>query len=295
MEKVTSYPKDGTKRTLKNYILLTKPGIIFGNVITTIGGYGLAYGVEQLFSRCIFTLLGIALIIAAACVYNNFIDRHFDQKMQRTKNRPFVTRQIASKNGLIFGSVLLCLGACWLGYLVNTVTMLLAVFGFVFYVFIYSYLKYLTKYGTLIGSVAGAIPPVVGYYAAANRFDFALLGIFLVVAFWQMPHFYAIAIYRLEDYRNASIPVWPLKKGIFQTKIQMVFYIILFGISCYALYASQNLANRFLWTALGASTLWFILGLQGFKAKNNEVWARQMFIFSLIVIMSICAMIPLSH
>ncbi|MEZ0286312.1 MAG: heme o synthase, partial [Candidatus Paceibacterota bacterium] len=216
---------------VKTYYLLTKPGIIMGNGIAAIAGFALAS--EGRFHPLLFLglLVGLALVIASACVVNNYLDRDIDEKMARTKNRALVKGLISGKSALIFASTLGILGTLILFFFTNTLTAAVGLFGWFFYVVVYTLLKRRTVYGTLIGSISGAIPPVAGYCAVANRIDVGALILFVTLCLWQMPHFFAIAIYRLKDYKAADIPVLPIKSGIQNTKIHMVLYATAYTIS----------------------------------------------------------------
>jgi protoheme IX farnesyltransferase len=179
----------------------------------------------------LLTLIGLSFVIASSCVFNNYIDRHVDAKMARTKKRALATGEISIKNALIFGILLGLIGGSLLLIYTNLLTFFIAFAGFLIYVFPYSFGKYRTSYGTLIGSIAGAAPPLVGYCAVSNHFDLGALILFLIVVFWQMPHFYAIALYRFNDYSRAGIPVLPVKKGAYVTKMHMVLYTVAFIIA----------------------------------------------------------------
>lgn len=257
-----------------------------GNGVTMAAGFALAS--EGLnFSLFFATLMGMSLIIASACVFNNVIDREADQKMERTKNRALATGVISLKAALTFATILGIAGSVSLLLFSSPVALAIALLGFCVYVTLYSVYKYRTVHATLIGSIAGAVPPVIGYAAAANRLDLCSVVLFAMMVFWQMPHFYAIAIYRSDDYAAAKIPVLPLKKGLQATKIQMVFYVGLFIAAASLLPVLGFVRPMFLFasTMLGAGWLW--LALQGFSVQNNRRWARKMFIFSLIVVMGI--------
>jgi protoheme IX farnesyltransferase len=286
MEKVLQY----SPAMMKHYFMLTKPGIIFGNVVTAAGGFALASRHHLSASLFLFMLLGLGLIIASACVFNNCIDIDLDKKMQRTKNRSLVTGDISVKNALSFASMLGLLGIFVLSAFVNFLTTAVAFFGFFMYVTVYSFLKYRSVHGTLIGSIAGAVPPVAGYCAVTNQLDLCALILFLMIAMWQMPHFFAIAIYRLEDYAAASIPVLPIKRGMLATKIQMLFYTVAFVCSCLMLTIMGYTGRSYFVVVALLGITWLALSISGFKAKNDKVWARKMFIFSLIFVMSISGM-----
>lgn len=280
-----------------NYYLLTKPGIILGNLMTVATGFLLA--THASFEPTLFfaTLFGLTFIIASACVFNNIIDRYNDQKMERTKDRPMAKGLISGENAILFGTILVLAGSLILYAYTNVLTLLIAEIGFLFYVVIYSYVKGHTVYGTAIGSIAGATPPLVGYCAVKNQFDVGAIILFLIMVFWQMPHFYAIAIYRAQDYKAANIPVLPLIKGLHQTKLRMILYIIAFICSVISLEWFNFTGKLFLWGSLFFSLTWLFLGLQGIwvKAEENERWAHNMFRFSLVTITSICLLAIVNH
>ena len=213
---------------IKTYFMLTKPGIIFGNAITAAGGFILASKAQVDPWLFLATLMGLSLLIASACVFNNYIDRNIDKMMQRTKNRALVIGAISLKKAIVFAVFLGLFGILLLMLYTNLLTTIIALSGFFIYVILYSLSKYRSSYATVIGSISGGVPPVVGYCAVVDRFDIGACLLFMIVALWQMPHFFAIAMYRLDDYVAASIPVLPVKRGVYITKIHMLLYIIAF-------------------------------------------------------------------
>ena len=280
--------------TASPYLMLTKPGIIMGNAITTVGGFLLAS--KGHFQPYLFlaTLIGLSCIIGSACVFNNYIDREIDQKMARTKHRALASGLISGKNAIIFGIALFVLGISVLFFFTNGLALGVALFGFFVYVILYTLSKTRSKYSTLIGSFAGAAPPVVGYCSASRHFDTGALVFFSLLALWQLPHFLAIAIYRIEDYRAASIPVLPIEKGMKTTKVHMLLYIVAFMVVASMLTIYRYTGMLFLGTTLTLGTAWLLLGLKGLNAADDKLWARQMFFFSLIVIMGVSLIIPFS-
>ncbi len=220
----------------KAYYQLTKPGIIYGNAITTVAGFFLASKGHFNLGLFLAALIGISLVIASGCVFNNYIDKDLDATMERTKNRALVTGAISVRGAIVFGAILGLLGLATLGLLTNTLTAEIALLGLFFYVVLYSLAKRRSVYGTIVGSISGAVPPVVGYCAVTGRFDLGALILFLILVFWQMPHFYAIAIFRQQDYTAAGLPVLPVVKGLRTTKIHILFYILAFTIAAAALY-----------------------------------------------------------
>lgn len=279
---------------IKKYYYLTKPGIIYGNSLSVIAGFFLAS--RGNFNPLLFvaTLVGLALVMASGCVFNNYLDRGIDEKMERTKRRAFVTKKIPTNHGLLFGTLLGLVGFGLLYLFTNLLTTVIAAVGFFFYVLLYTPLKPKTVYGTLIGSVAGAVPPVVGYVAVTNHFDMAAFLLFLLLVLWQMPHFYSIAIFRITDYKQAGIPVLPIVKGIKQTKLQIITYIILYILILPFLTIFGYLSYLSLVILLLISLAWLFKGIKGFRTADNTLWARKMFKFSLIVLLTFCVMISLN-
>ncbi len=272
----------------KTYFSLTKPGIIFGNLITATAGFFLASKGHVNLGLLLVTLSGTSLGIASACVFNNYIDRDIDRKMTRTKNRVLVKRLVPVPNALIFGVVLGLLGFLILVLYINLLTVAIGFIGAFFYVVMYSIWKRRSIYGTLVGSVSGATPIVVGYTAVTNQFDLGAIILFMILVLWQMPHFYAIAIFRLKDYTAASLPVLPVVKGIYITKIHMLFYISAFIIAASMLTILGYTGYIYLIVVILAGFTWLSLCIKGFKTNNDTLWARKMFKLSLMIITLLC-------
>jgi protoheme IX farnesyltransferase len=275
-----------------NYYLITKPGIILGNLVTVAAGFLLASKGEFHFWLFFATLIGLAFIIASACVFNNFIDRPIDKKMERTKNRPLVTGLISGQNAIIFAIFLGIIGNLVLFFFTNLLTVTVASIGFFVYVFCYSLWKCRTIYGTAIGSIAGAVPPVVGYCAVSNHFDLGAVILFTIMILWQMPHFFSIAMWHFDDYAAADIPVLPVKKGMLRTKIHMVLYIVGFILATTLLTLFDYTGNLYLIATMAVGLAWLGLCLKGFKSDNDQLWGRHMFRLSLLMIATLCFLIP---
>lgn len=225
-------------------------------------------------------------MIASACVFNNFIDRNIDAKMARTQKRALVKKSIPEFNAIIFGSILGFIGFFLLLSYTNLLTAFIGFLGFIFYVIVYGIGKRKTVHGTVIGSISGAVPPVVGYCAVTNNFDLGALLLFLILVIWQMPHFYAIAVFRVDDYAAAEIPVLPVKKGLLHTKIQMLVYIILFVIVSDSLTFFHYTGYIYLICMTVLGCIWFFLVLRDFEKVDRNRWARKIFFFSLIIIVA---------
>lgn len=270
---------------LKKYLFLTKPGILFGNFITTLGGFFLAAQGSIDILLLLLTLLGTTLVVASGCVVNNVIDQDIDTKMQRTQNRALVKKTISPTVALIYALVLGIIGFSILWFGVNGYAFLFAMIGFIVYVGFYSlWTKRTSIHQTVIGSISGASPPVIGYTAVTHQFDVAALLLFLAYALWQMPHSWAIAIYRFDDYKNAGIPILPVARSIYRTKIECVIYILLFAAVLNGLYCFGYTNVFFLITFNALTAYWLYLSVIGFKAENDQLWAKRFFLYSVILI-----------
>ncbi|WP_315711091.1 heme o synthase [Brenneria uluponensis] len=277
---------------IKQYLQVTKPGIIFGNLISVIGGFLLAAKGVIDYPLFAATLIGVSLVVASGCVFNNVIDRDIDKKMERTKNRVLVKGLIPLKVTLVYASLLGIAGFALLYIAANPLAMWLAVMGFVVYVGIYSlYMKRHSVYGTLVGSLSGAAPPVIGYCAVSNQFDAGAFILLLIFSLWQMPHSYAIAIFRFKDYQAANIPVLPVVKGISVAKNHITLYILAFMIATLMLSIGGYAGYKYLIVAAAVSVWWLGMALSGYKKPTNDrVWARKLFVFSIVAITSLSIM-----
>jgi protoheme IX farnesyltransferase len=187
-------------KILKNYLLVAKPGIVFGNLISAAGGFLLASKGQLAGLALLWTLLGIALVVASGGVFNNCADRQRDRRMLRTRHRPLARGLIKLPSALAYATLLGLTGLALLGAAANLLAVVIVLAGLVIYVVVYSlYLKRRSVYSALIGSLAGAAPPLAGYCAVTGRFDLGALILLAIFSLWQMPHWYAIAVFRLDD------------------------------------------------------------------------------------------------
>jgi len=277
---------------LKRYLQVTKPGIIFGNLISTVGGFLLATQGRLDWTLLLATVVGLSLVVASGCAINNCIDRDIDARMARTQKRVLVTGDMSPKAALAHGFVLGVAGFATLAIWTNVLALCCALFGFLIYVGVYSlYMKRKSVYGTLVGSLSGAVPPVAGYCAASGRFDSGAAILLLMFCLWQMPHSYAIAIFRFKDYEAAKIPVLPVVKGISEAKQQIVLYILAFAVATLLLVFYGYAGYGYLAVACATSLWWLKMALSGYKESTDDrVWARQVFFFSIITVTALSVM-----
>lgn len=278
---------------IATYYKLTKPGIVYGNAITAAAGFLLAF--NHPFDPYLFAsmLFGISLVMASACVFNNYIDRNIDKAMSRTKKRAFADRAISVSHALSFAGLLGLSGFGLLIIYTNLLAVAAAATGFFMYVVIYGISKRKTVYATEIGSVAGAMPIVTGYLSASGQVNSAVALLFAAMVLWQMPHFYAIALYRSKDYAAANLPVLPLVKGVSYTKRRMVIYLTAYILTLPLLTMAGHTGYIYMFTIIGFALYWLLQMLKGFSVENTEIWARYMFKLSLIVLLTFSFLISI--
>jgi heme o synthase len=288
---------------IKKYILVTKPGIIFGNLVTAAGGFFLASKGHIDIGALLSTIIGISLVVASGCVFNNIIDRNMDRKMVRTRNRVLAQGLMSPKAAVFYASLLGIAGMVLLWSATNMLCAAIVLMGFVIYVVVYSlYLKRNSVYGALIGSLAGAAPPLAGYCAVGSRFDTGALIILSIFSLWQMPHCYAIAIYRFKDYAAAEIPVLPVHQGMPSAKRHIVAYILAFMAAAMMLTVGGYTGYIYLAVAVVTGFFWLLMACSGFKTSDDRVWAKKVFVFSILTIAVLSVMMatdftmpPASH
>ena len=213
--------------------------------------------------------------------------------MKRTAKRDVASGVISIPKALSFGVALGLIGFGLLFFLTNVLTVVLGIVAYVWYVAIYGLAKRTTVYSTLIGGVAGALPPVAGYTALTGNIDIAAVLLFLILFFWQMPHFYAIAMFRQSDYASANLPVWSVKYGMKSSKLQILLFTIIFAI-VFALPTFYGYTGvTYLVGSLALSAYWLFKGVSLYKKVDDIKWARQMFGVSLLVMLSMSLLIAI--
>lgn len=268
---------------LRHFIQLTKPGIIVGNLVSVIGGFSLASNDKVFLFLLLMTVLGVSLVIASGCVFNNYIDQDIDRKMERTQDRVLVQTSLPAHWVLSYGTLLGIIGFGILFFAVNPLSAYLSLFGFIVYVGLYSlYFKRHSVHGTFVGSFSGAMPPVIGYCAFSQQLDLAAVILLLMFCFWQVVHSYAIAIFRLNDYRAADIPVLPVVSGFAVTRRHMLFYTIAFMIVSAGLTLFHYTGYLYFVITLLMNIVWYMMILR--RENNEQQWARRIFIFSIIIV-----------
>jgi protoheme IX farnesyltransferase len=279
---------------IKKYILVTKPGIIFGNLITAAGGFLLASKGRIDMAVLLSFLTGISLVVASGCVFNNCIDRNVDRKMARTRNRVLAQRLMSPRAAVCYASLLGTAGITLLWASTNMLSAGIVLMGFAIYVVVYSlYLKRNSVYSTLIGSLAGAAPPLAGYCAAGNRFDMGAVILLSIFSLWQIPHSYAIAIFRFDDYTAAAIPVLPVKQGMPAAKKYILGYMMAFIGATLMLTFGGYTGYIYLAVMVVMGLCWLYMAWSGYKTSDDRIWAKKLFVFSILSITVLSVMMAI--
>lgn len=266
----------------RDFVQVAKPGILFSNLITTFGGFWIASRWDIDWLLMVWTLVGTMLVMASGCVLNNYLDRDMDVKMARTRNRALPTGTMTPNMVLGYGIVLGIVGLSVLGILVNTLSALLGLLGLFVYVWVYTaWLKRTSVWSTAIGAISGAVPPVIGYTAVANQLDAGALVLFLILFLWQPPHFWALGIRRLEDYKTAGYPLLPVVKGVHSTKISMMRYVVPLVPVSILLYIYNYVGLFYLIASTLMGLAWVFMCARGFGAKDEVKWSKGVFLFSI--------------
>jgi protoheme IX farnesyltransferase len=277
-----------------NYLLVAKPGIIFGNLISAAAGFFLASKGRIDGVALPATLIGISLVVASGCVFNNCIDRKVDRIMIRTRNRPLAKGLISLKIAVSYATILGIAGLALLCAATNLLAVVIVLAGLVIYVGVYSlYMKRNSVYSALIGSLAGATPPLAGYCAVTGGFDMGAVILFSVFSLWQIPHCYAIAVFRLDDYAAAAIPVLPVKHGTDAARKQIVGYILAFMTATLMLTCGGYTGYSTFAVATVLGLFWLYLACSGYNVSDERLWGKKLFIFSILAIFILSVMMSI--
>ncbi len=256
---------------LKNYLELTKPKVVLMMLITAIIGMLLASKSLPSLYLVIISMIGIGLCASSAATINQIIDRNIDANMARTSNRPLPQGEITTFNASLFAFALMIVGTAILVSQVNTLTAVLTVASLIGYAFIYTvFLKRATPQNIVIGGLAGAAPPLLGWTSVTNSIDPNALLLVLIIFVWTPPHFWALAIYRKEDYARESIPMLPVTHGVRFTKLQIILYTVLLVLVSLLPYIVLMSGNIYLFSALGLGLFYLYSSIKMYLTDDEE-------------------------
>ncbi len=278
------------RATFRDYVSLLKLGITFANLMSTFAGLWVGSHGRPGLIVSLYTLLGTALVVASGAALNNFVDRDIDHAMDRTKDRVVVTGRVPAHAALVLGLTLGCVGIAMLVFFVNVIAAACAFVGLVVYAYVYSvWLKRTTTLNTVIGGLAGAMPPVIGFVAGSGgTLNVVTLALFSMFFLWQPPHFLPLAMKRSEEYRAAGIPMLPVVRGYRETKWQILSYTAAMVPVSLLLYGFGYEGTVYLLAALTLGVTFLVKSVQGLFAREDLVWAKKLFRFSLVYLIAMC-------
>lgn len=280
---------------IKNYYLLCKPNVVYMMLICALVGMLLAEDTVSSIPTILIALLGIALCSGSAAAINQVIDRKADAAMTRTDQRPLPQGELSAFHASCFALVIGILGAVILFLFINTLTMILTLASLVGYAFIYTvYLKRATPQNIVIGGLAGAAPPLLGWASISNTIDPHALLLVLIIFVWTPPHFWALAIYRKDEYAKESIPMLPVTHGVAFTKLQIVLYTIILFIVSILPYIVLMSGGIYLVSAVILSSIFLYYSIKLYFSDDDAI-AMKTFNFSIYYIFLIFVALLLDH
>ena len=265
---------------ISSFIDLCKPKIVLLLTITALVGMLLTVEFYSNVLSSLASLLGFALLAASSAALNQIFDRESDKNMERTKKRPLATGELTLFQALSFTAILLFIGSSLLLYFSNLLTLFITTLGFIFYSLIYTiYLKWATPQNIVIGGLSGALPPLIGWTAVTNEISLLPLILVLVIFLWTPPHFWPLAIDRLEEYKKEGVPMMPIAKGVTRTKKEMVVYaFLLLGASLAPFF--YGLTGYFYLFSTTALNVYFIYLCIAYLGDEKNVLSMKIFNFS---------------
>ena len=282
----------------RQYKALTKPRVIQLIVFCALIGMVLAVpgvpGMDDVVTATIASL-GIWLVSGAAAAFNCIVEKSIDAKMKRTSWRPTARGDLSDVQTLLFSAVLGITGSVILYVWINPLTMWLTFGTFVGYAVIYTMvLKPLTPQNIVIGGASGAMPPVLGWAAMTNEVTADALILFLIIFLWTPPHFWALALYRVEDYRKSGLPMLPVTHGSEFTRLQIFLYTLVLFAACLLPFVSGMSSWLYLASAVVLSVIFCVYAVRLMRNYSDEL-ARATFRFSLWHLSLLFAALLLDH
>jgi protoheme IX farnesyltransferase len=279
----------------RQLLALTKPRVVSLIVFTAVIGMFLAVPGLPPWREAVLGTLGIWLAASSAAAINQLLDSRIDAQMARTSWRPLVSGTLTPRQALLFALVLAVLSMTVLVLWVNPLTALLTFFALIGYAVVYTvYLKRATPQNIVIGGIAGAAPPALGWAAVTGQLHPHALLLVLIIFVWTPPHFWALAIFRRDDYARAMVPMLPVTHGVQYTRWQILFYTVLLVLVTILPWATGMSGLFYLGGALvlGVVFLWYAWRLMD---PPDELYAMRVFNYSIVYLMALFAFLLLDH
>ena len=295
MQNSRTYSQNSFLNILREFIVLTKPRVNLLIMFTAIVGMLLAHQSTLNYELILFASIGIGLAASAAAIINHVVDQRIDSIMDRTKSRPLVNGSIKPLHAIYFALFLSITSITMLYLLVNALTALLTFLSIIIYSVIYSvYLKNLTSQNIVIGGIAGAMPPLLGWTSITNQIEAFPLVLFLIIFLWTPPHFWALAVYKYEDYKKADIPMLPVTHGRDFARLHIFLYSIL--LFCITLFPYILGLSGFIYlTGVVLIGLKFTIDAYSLMISKSAAEAIALFKYSITYLAVLFALLLLDH
>jgi protoheme IX farnesyltransferase len=279
----------------RQFLALTKPRVVSLIVFTAVIGMFLAAPGIPPPGAVVFGTLGIALVAGAAAAINCLVEQNVDKLMRRTRWRPLPQGQLSSRETLAFASIVGAAGLAILYQFVNAFTMWLTLATFVGYAIVYTVLlKPATPQNIVIGGASGAMPPVLGWAAVTGTAPAEALLLFLIIFVWTPPHFWSLALYRREDYRNAQLPMLPVTHGMRYTQVMILLYTLALTAVTLLPYAI-GMSGPFYLVAAIALGLTFVAYAWRLLRAYTDALARATFRYSIVYLAALFSALLIDH
>lgn len=280
---------------MHQFIALCKPRVTALIVFTAIIGMLLATPVVVSWSLVVTAAIGIACISGAAAAFNCFIEQHIDAQMKRTRHRPLPTGQVSGKQTVLFATLLGTIGLILLYFWVNPLTAWLTLGTFVGYAVVYTiFLKPATPMNIVIGGASGAMPPILGWAAINNSISPESLVMFLIIFAWTPPHFWALALYRRDEYGKVGMPMLPVTHGEAFTRLHILLYTVILVVVSLMPYALEMSGAIYLISTLVLDAIFMNYAIALYRHYSDAL-AKSTFRYSITYLTLLFAALLLDH
>jgi protoheme IX farnesyltransferase len=295
MSTVSEMTIQTARSSVGNFLALCKPRVTMLIVFTAIIGMFLATPNMVPLNILLAATVGIGMASGAAAAFNCLVEQAIDAKMARTRGRPLPTGQVTSSQTFIFASIMASIGLAILYIFVNPLTMWLTLATFVGYAVIYTvFLKPATPLNIVIGGLSGAMPPALGWAAVTGAVSAEAWVLVLIIFAWTPPHFWALALYRREEYAKSGLPMLPVTHGEEYTRLQILLYTIILFVVTVLPFAMRMSGFIYLGSALLLNAVFMAYAI-GLYRKYSDALARSMFKFSILYLTLLFAALLVDH
>ncbi|MDE0925568.1 MAG: heme o synthase [Methylophilaceae bacterium] len=295
MSATTGINQSGTKTDFSSFFALCKPRVTALIVFTAIIGMFLATPGMVQWNILLAATVGIAMASGAAAAFNHLVEQKIDAKMARTRGRPLPTGQINSKQTFIFATIVALVGLFILYFFVNPLTMWLTFATFLGYAVVYTiFLKPATPLNIVIGGLSGAMPPALGWAAVTGVVSAEAWILVLIIFAWTPPHFWALALYRREEYAKSGLPMLPVTHGEMYTRLHILLYTIILVAVTLIPFAMRMSGIIYLVSVLILDAIFMGYAIKLYKTYTDEL-AKSTFNYSILYLMLLFLALVIDH